>query len=74
MAKLNQGREAVKALRWLSNINHEFNHSNAQKLREEDTGLWFLSCPEFKAWTDGPAKALWLHAIRMSSFSLQYCF
>ncbi|KAI1122478.1 hypothetical protein F5Y10DRAFT_271041 [Nemania abortiva] len=50
----NQDCEAVRALRWLSDIDHELNHVNAQKLRDDDTGLWFLSCSEFMNWVNRP--------------------
>lgn len=63
-SKYGVAKAATKALNWLSDINHEANHSNAQKVRDDKTGIWFINSHDFRQWTAGRSSVLWLNAIR----------
>ena len=54
-------REAI--LRWLSPPDPSTNHQKALKLRQADTGLWFLGNEQYAEWKASPSSFIWLHGI-----------
>jgi hypothetical protein len=50
-------------LQWLAAPDTSTNYQRALKLRQTDTGLWFLEGSEYVRWVTEPASSLWLHGI-----------
>lgn len=49
--------------RWLSPPDPTLNYQRALKLRQADTGLWFVDGEKFQNWMKDPSSRLWLHGI-----------
>lgn len=56
-----QKRDGI--LRWLSPPDPSTNHQKALKLRQADTGLWFLGNERYSEWKASPCSFIWLHGI-----------
>jgi hypothetical protein len=52
-----------KIRQWLSSPNPSVNYEKALKLRQHDTGLWFLDGERYANWKIDAASYLWLHGI-----------
>ncbi|KAJ3500680.1 hypothetical protein NMY22_g19181 [Coprinellus aureogranulatus] len=53
-------REVIEIASWLSPKNYRVHHDTTVALRAENTGLWFLTSEEFKAWVKGEPGVLWV--------------
>ncbi|KAF2250795.1 hypothetical protein BU26DRAFT_517582 [Trematosphaeria pertusa] len=53
----------LKIRRWLSAPDPSTNYQKALKLRQADTGGWFLEGREYTRWKTEPALPLWLYGI-----------
>lgn len=53
--------EELSILDWLSKYIFSDSHSAATSRREDDTGAWILSLPEYKAWKVTDSSLLWLY-------------
>jgi hypothetical protein len=49
--------------RWLSPPNPSTNLQKGLKLRQADTGLWFLESEQYAEWKASPSSFIWLHGI-----------
>ena len=54
-------REAIR--RWLCPPNPSTNYQKGIKLRQADTGLWFLESEQYAEWKTNPSSFIWLHGI-----------
>ena len=55
---------------WLSPPNPWKNYSNSRKLRQDQTGLWFINSDTLSEWkASGPSSLLWIHGKRESPAS-----
>ena len=52
-----------KIRQWLSPPDPSLNHYNALKLRQADTGLWFLNGDEYAKWSSNGPATIWLYGI-----------
>lgn len=57
---------------WLSTSDPSPNQNDATKLRELDTGLWFIDGMQFKEWKTAANSLLWLRGIRECQFNQAY--
>jgi hypothetical protein len=48
---------------WLAAPDPSINYQKALKLRQHDTGLWFLDSERYAKWKTDAASSLWLHGI-----------
>jgi KaiC/GvpD/RAD55 family RecA-like ATPase len=64
MAGSGDAVEKKKAIfRWLSPPDPSTNHQKGLKLRQADTGLWFLESEQYAEWKASPLSFIWLHGI-----------
>ena len=64
MAGSGDAVEKKKAiLRWLSPPDPSTNHQKGLKLRQADTGLWFLESEQYAEWKASPSSFIWLYGI-----------
>ncbi|KAF2738596.1 hypothetical protein EJ04DRAFT_41219, partial [Polyplosphaeria fusca] len=52
-----------KIRQWLSAPDPSTNYQKALKLRQADTGIWFLESDTYNRWKTGAASPLWLYGI-----------
>ncbi|KAE8371840.1 Pfs, NACHT and ankyrin domain protein [Aspergillus bertholletiae] len=60
---LSQDNQFNKIKEWLSPPDPSTNLNEAQKKRQEGTGIWFLESNPFQEWKTGTRQHLWLHGI-----------
>lgn len=53
----------VKIRQWLSAPDPSINYQKGLKLRQADTGLWFLESEQYAKWKVNPSSFIWLHGI-----------
>lgn len=58
--------ERLEILKWLSPIDPSVNLNASLRVRQPNTGLWFLESQDFAEWIKSP-HTLWLHGIRRFS-------
>lgn len=58
---IDKRRDAI--LRWLSSPDPSSSYQKALKLRQPDTGLWFLESEQYASWKASPSSFAWLHGI-----------
>jgi hypothetical protein len=51
LKKLNQSHQRKALYKWLTPLNSSVRHSDYQKARVEDTGLWLLQHAVFQDWS-----------------------
>ncbi|KAL6711261.1 hypothetical protein ACN47E_005792 [Coniothyrium glycines] len=61
--KVSQERWLGKVHKWLTPPDPSTNHLKAQKLREAETGLWFVNGVKFAQWKAVPTSRMWLYGI-----------
>ncbi|KAI9856111.1 MAG: hypothetical protein M1813_009229 [Trichoglossum hirsutum] len=59
--RMDDQREKIH--RWLSPPDPSFNHNEACKKRQAETGTWFVRSEQFADWKTNPNSFLWLHGI-----------
>ena len=55
--------ECLEVVKWLSPADTEDHLDKLQQLRVECTGMWFFARPEYKSWSSGTQKLLWVNGI-----------
>lgn len=55
--------ECLEVVKWLSPADTEDHFDKLQQLRADNTGTWFFATPEYKAWSNGTQKLLWVNGI-----------
>jgi hypothetical protein len=55
--------ECLEVVKWLSPADTEDHLDKLQQLRAECTGMWFFTRPEYKSWSRGAQKLLWVNGI-----------
>ncbi|KAF8189196.1 hypothetical protein K438DRAFT_958027 [Mycena galopus ATCC 62051] len=56
--------ERKKIIEWLSPINFFLRQADISQSRQQGTGEWLLTDPDFQQWVVGSGKTLWCHGIR----------
>jgi uncharacterized membrane-anchored protein YjiN (DUF445 family) len=51
LKQLNQSQQRKALYKWLTPLNSSARHSDYQKARAENTGLWLLQHAEFQNWS-----------------------
>ncbi|KAF2787346.1 hypothetical protein K505DRAFT_288134, partial [Melanomma pulvis-pyrius CBS 109.77] len=61
--EVNTEQERRSIIKWLGAPFPSSAFNDAQKLRSENTGEWFLKCDSFDHWKKSPQSVLWLNGI-----------
>lgn len=62
-SKCSKDEKLCKIRQWLSAPDPSTNYQKALKLRQSDTGLWFLESDAYKTWKGAAETPLWLYGI-----------
>ncbi len=55
--------ECLEVFKWLGAADTEDHLDKLQRLHAECTGMWFFERPEYKSWSGGTQKLLWVNGI-----------